>query len=67
MIRVNQISCTGCAMCLAACPQEAITCFGSARLNEEDCIDCLDCIAFCPNDALVQIEIKGNICAQKCL
>ena len=54
-------------MCLAACPQEAITCFGSARLNEEDCIDCLDCIAFCPNGALVQIEIKGEICAQKCL
>jgi len=51
MVIVDVIRCTGCGMCVSACPTAAITCFGIAHILDS-CVDCGICIAFCPTEAL---------------
>ena len=51
MITVEEDLCVGCAMCVPACPEEAISCFGLARVDER-CTECLMCIPSCPVLAL---------------
>jgi len=52
--RFNRDGCTGCGICVAACPMDVL------RLDElegrvtvlypEDCIACWGCESFCPQD-----------------
>jgi ferredoxin len=51
MITVDEDLCVGCAMCVPACPEDAISCFGAAEINEQ-CTECLMCLASCPVLAL---------------
>ncbi len=51
MIMVDEELCVGCAMCVPICPEEALSCFGPARVNE-CCTVCLACLEFCPVGAL---------------
>lgn len=51
MVEVVKRLCTGCAACVPACPEEAISCFGLVQVNER-CTECLICLEFCPLGAL---------------
>lgn len=51
MISVDQNLCVGCALCVPYCPEDAISCYGQARIND-NCIDCLACLEYCPVEAL---------------
>ena len=49
---VDETLCTGCGICLEACPVDAIVLVdGTANIGDE-CTACGACIAECPNDAL---------------
>lgn len=49
---VDETLCTGCGICLEACPADAIVLVdGMANISDE-CTACGACVAECPNDAL---------------
>jgi len=55
--RVNERLCSGCALCVQACPFQARTideAAGVARVNEELCEGCGICASVCPNGAMQQ-------------
>jgi Fe-S-cluster-containing hydrogenase component 2 len=53
MVVVDQQECTGCGICVDACPAEAITLVdGVARVNREECTGCLTCVDECPAEAI---------------
>ena len=49
---VNE-KCTGCGLCVNACPVEAISLKNNkAKVDTEKCVDCGQCVAECPNAAI---------------
>jgi len=56
MIRIDQSLCAGCAVCVTACPVEAITCPGTAVVDTGSCIECLECLDACPTDAISYVD-----------
>jgi ferredoxin len=50
--KVDKEKCTGCGICVDACPQEAISLNDVARIDPEKCTDCGTCVEECPNGAL---------------
>jgi ferredoxin len=49
------LRCTGCGLCLATCPTNAlIPAPGRPRVVHPRCTDCLACIEVCPSDAIVE-------------
>ena len=51
-LMINEECCTGCGLCVTACPEEALVAEGEAILDRSRCSDCLICVDYCPNDAL---------------
>lgn len=52
-IQMDQALCTGCVLCMKACPTKAIRIRdGKATRDEEKCIDCGECIRACPTGAI---------------
>jgi pyruvate formate lyase activating enzyme len=49
--------CIGCADCVGACPQEALTLNGTIRIDRDKCNGCGRCAALCPTRAMT---IKGR-------
>ncbi|MBT3327859.1 MAG: 4Fe-4S binding protein [Gemmatimonadales bacterium] len=49
---VDNERCTGCEICIDACPDEAISVKGIAAVDSRLCIGCGTCIPECPNEAL---------------
>ncbi|MHC4560060.1 MAG: 4Fe-4S binding protein [Planctomycetota bacterium] len=50
---VDEEKCTGCEVCVAECPSEAITMVGDkAYVDEEECINCGVCVDACPEEAI---------------
>ena len=53
MIYVDIERCTGCGICIDACPQHAIAINNAlASINEELCIECGACANICPTGAI---------------
>ena len=51
--QVDTEKCTGCGLCVDACPVEAIKLDDDkAKVDEDLCVDCGTCVDECPNDAL---------------
>jgi ferredoxin len=50
--KVGKEQCTGCGICVDACPQEAISLNDIAKVDPEKCTDCGTCVDECPNDAI---------------
>lgn len=56
MIVVEKTLCGGCAVCVDACPTEAITLISDVALVDADrCDGCGECVEVCPNQALAWI------------
>lgn len=51
---VDPEQCEGCAVCVDACPTDAITMNESdkAVVDEETCSDCGECVDACPTNAI---------------
>ena len=59
---INESACIGCAICIAACPVDAI--LGASRYThtviESECTGCELCIAPCPVDCIALTPIKRS-------
>ena len=66
---IDEGLCTGCGICIAQCPVDAITLERGRRaeINETECIRCGRCHDACPRDAVrhdserVPQEVAGNL------
>ena len=51
--QVDGDKCTGCGLCVGACPLEAISLEdGKATIDEGKCTECGLCVEECPNEAI---------------
>ncbi len=51
--KVNKEKCTGCGLCVDACPMDAIKLENDeAKVDEDICTECGVCVEECPNDAI---------------
>lgn len=51
--QVDQDKCTGCGLCVDACPVEAIALENDkAKVDADKCVDCGRCVEECPNEAI---------------
>ncbi len=57
MVYVDEETCTGCGLCLDACPQDAIELVQEVAVIQADrCNQCLACVEVCPNGAILSVE-----------
>ena len=54
-ITINEGKCTGCSLCVIACPEAAVTSFVVANIDDNLCVACLECIVNCPSDAIEEV------------
>jgi Fe-S-cluster-containing hydrogenase component 2 len=54
--QVDEASCSGCEVCLAACQFEALTVDEVAHVSELRCVGCGVCVSTCPDGALVLVR-----------
>ena len=52
-VKVDADLCTGCGICVDACPLEAISLNNDQVVIDEDtCTECGSCVDECPNEAI---------------
>jgi NAD-dependent dihydropyrimidine dehydrogenase PreA subunit len=57
MILIDEEKCSGCGLCLEACPQGAIVLGESgAAIDQSMCTGCAACLAACPQAAIYEVE-----------
>ena len=57
IVKVDVSKCTGCAMCVDACPVDAISIEKVAKIDASLCAGCCVCLDECPNDTIYK-EMK---------
>ncbi|MBD3390847.1 MAG: 4Fe-4S dicluster domain-containing protein [Chitinivibrionales bacterium] len=50
--KVDMAKCTGCGVCVDACPLEAISLENGKAVVSDSCTGCGSCVDACPNGAL---------------
>ncbi|UMZ72743.1 indolepyruvate ferredoxin oxidoreductase subunit alpha [Natranaerofaba carboxydovora] len=51
--KVDKEKCTGCGLCVEACPMDIIVLQDDvAVVEEEECTDCGECVEECPEEAI---------------
>lgn len=56
IVLIDREKCNGCAICLPACPVQAISITqGKAFIENSRCTNCLKCMEVCPFQAIYQI------------
>jgi NAD-dependent dihydropyrimidine dehydrogenase PreA subunit len=55
---INEEECSGCGVCVDACPAAVIELVGDVAepVNDEDCTACESCLEECPMGAITEIE-----------
>ncbi len=53
---VDTETCTGCGMCMNACPAGAIEVKEKAAINKNLCTGCAACVSACPNEAITMAQ-----------
>lgn len=60
VVKVDEEKCTGCTLCLKACPANAMEMVEKKAnmrpIAEHECVMCGACIAICPADAITEVE-----------
>ena len=52
-VQIDGEKCTGCGLCVDACPVEAISLENDkVKVDAEKCVDCGQCVEECPNEAI---------------
>ena len=51
-VEVDEDLCTGCVLCMKACPMKAIRLRDNVARIEGVCIDCMECARVCPRGAI---------------
>jgi len=52
-VQIDGEKCTGCGLCVDACPVEAISLENDkAKVDAEKCVDCGQCVEECPNESI---------------
>jgi electron transport complex protein RnfB len=62
LARIDEAACIGCALCLKACPADAIL-GASKRMHtviDELCTGCELCLPVCPVDCISLVEVSGE-------
>lgn len=52
MIFIDDQTCMGCNLCVMACPEHAISCYGLAQVDLGKCNGCSICVRYCPVSAI---------------
>jgi len=56
---VEEKKCTGCGICVEACPVDAITIDQVAKIDAATCTNCGSCMTECPNGAISMERIEA--------
>ena len=51
-VQIEESKCTGCGLCVEACPSDAIEIKGGKAVVNDNCVDCGACVDECPNGAI---------------
>jgi len=65
VVIIDESKCTGCSICVEACPVDAITVDRVAEIDTSACAACGSCIDECPNDALSMERIETALPSPK--
>ena len=56
ILQVRKDLCLGCGLCVASCPQQAISLlWQQAEIDQNRCNQCRICIEFCPQGAIAEL------------
>ncbi len=50
--KIDEKECSGCGVCVDACPEEAIKVADVAKVGQKHCVGCAACVDACPNGAI---------------